>query len=280
MKIREIKANQIAKIVAELCINANLKLRKDVLTTLKISLKQETSSRAKNILKSLVENAALASQEKIPLCQDTGLAVVFIELGQGVHIAGGDLTRAISQGVALGYKKGYLRSSVIEDPLSRKKSTNSPAVIHLDLVRGNKIKITVLPKGFGCENVGQVKMFRPTESLEKIKEFIINTVKMAGPNACPPFIVGVGIGGTQDYACLLAKKALLRNLNAKRYRSNGKLELSLLKEINKLNIGPMGLGGKTTALGVNILTYPTHLAGLPVAVNISCHSLRSATRII
>lgn len=280
MIIRQINTNAIIKTISQLCIEANLRLRTDVLTALKISLKQETSARAKNILKSLIKNAALASQEKIPLCQDTGLAVVFIELGQDVHIAGGDLSKAINQGVALGYKKGYLRSSVIEDPLNRKKSTNSPAVIHLDLVRGNKMKITVLPKGFGCENVGQVKMFRPTENLEKIKEFIINVVKAAGPNACPPFIVGVGIGGTQDYACLLAKKALLRKLDAVRCTLNAGLELSLLREINKLNIGPMGLGGKTTALGVNILTYPTHIAGLPVAVNISCHSLRSATRII
>lgn len=280
MKRREIKVKEIIKVVAELCLKANLNLRKDVLAALKKSLRQETPPRAKNILRTLIKNAYIASQEKIPLCQDTGLPVVFVELGQDVYIVGGDLTKAINQGVALGYKKGYLRSSIIEDPLNRGRSTTTPAVIHFDISKGNKIKITVLPKGFGCENVGQLKMFRPTENIEKIKEFIINTVKVAGPDACPPFIVGVGIGGTQDYACLLAKKALLRKLNAIRYTPNAKLEANLLKAINKLNLGPMGLGGKTTALGVNILAYPTHIAGLPVAVNISCHSLRSATRII
>jgi len=294
MKVRNMKVSQISKTIAELCIEANLKLRKDVLTALKRSLKQETSPRAKNILKALIKNASLASREKIPLCQDTGLAVVFVDLGQDVHIIGGNLTKAINQAVALGYKKGYLRSSVIEDPLMRKNSKNSPAVIHFNLVKGNKIRITVLPKGFGCENVGQVKMFHPTENIEKVKEFVINTVKMAGPNACPPFIVGVGIGGTQDYACLLAKKALLRKIITPHFRVGNlyytrlpagkagksvvKLEKELLGDINRLGIGPMGLGGKTTALGVNILTYPTHIAGLPVAVNISCHSLRSATR--
>jgi fumarate hydratase subunit alpha len=283
MKIRKIKVSQISKVVSGLCIEANLKLRKDVLTALKRSLKQETLPRAKNILKSLIKNASLASREKIPLCQDTGLAVVFVDLGQDVHIIDGDLTKAINQGVALGYQKGYLRSSVIEDPLIRKNSKDSPAVVHFNLVKGNKIRITVLPKGFGCENVGQVKMFCPTENIEKVKEFVINTVKVAGPNACPPFIVGVGIGGTQDYACLLAKRALLRKLktqNAKRKTKSesSKIEEQLLIAVNKLNLGPMGLGGKTTALGVNILTYPTHIAGLPVAVNISCHSLRSATK--
>lgn len=279
-RIRLIKSSQISKTVAQLCIKANLELRKDVLSALQKSLRQETSARAKNILKHIIKNASLACKNKIPLCQDTGMAVVFVEAGQDVHIIGGNLLQAINKGVSDGYKKGYLRSSVIDDPLIRKhKNDNSPAVIHFNLVKGEKMKITVLPQGFGCENVGQVRMFRPTDSLEKIKEFIINTVKAAGPNACPPFIVGIGIGGTQDKAAVLAKEALLRPINRLNSKSHlAKLEKELLTKINKLNLGPMGLGGRTTAIGVNVLTYPTHMAGLPVAVHLSCHSLRSATK--
>ena len=200
------------------------------------------------------------------------MPIVFLEIGQEVRISG-SFKDAVNRGVELGYKAGSLRNSVIREPLARGKSEFGPAVIHTDIVKGNKIKITVLPKGFGCENKSQAKMFNPTAKLNEIKKFIIDVVKAAGPDACPPYVVGVGIGGTADYACLLAKKALLRKLGVKQ----STLEREILKEINRLNIGPMGLGGKATCLGVHIETFPTHIAGLPVAVNISCHALRSAT---
>ncbi len=272
--MRLIKASEVTKIVSQLCLEANFNLREDVLSSLKNAYKKETNLRAKKILKAIIDNAGIAKKEKLPLCQDTGMAIVFVELGQDVHIVGGDFITAINKGIEGGYKKGFLRNSIITDPLFRGKSKYSPSVIHIDLVKGNKIKLTVLPKGFGCENKSQVKMFNPTDSIKEIKDFIIKVVKDAGPNACPPYVVGVGIGGTQDYACLLAKKALLRKLNTQ----HSKLEKDLLTAINNLNIGPMGLGGGTTCLGVNIETYPTHIAGLPVAVNISCHALRSATK--
>jgi fumarate hydratase subunit alpha len=222
-------------------------------------------------------NAGIAKRQKLAICQDTGLPVVFLEIGQDIKIDG-DLKSAINKGIELGYKKGYLRNSIINDPLSRGKPGYAPAVIHTDMVRGNKLKITVLPKGFGCENKTQLKMFNPTAGIDEMKKFVVEAVKFAGPDACPPYVVGVGIGGTADYACFLAKKALLRGLSTERYTLYAKLESDLLKKINKLNIGPMGLGGRTTCLGVNIQTYPTHIAGLPVAVNISCHALRSANK--
>lgn len=277
--MRVISANKIRDKVCELCIQANLVLREDVLQALKSVYLKETNKSAKEILDAIVKNASIARKERLAICQDTGLPCVFLEIGRGIRIAG-DLKEAVIKGVELGYRKGCFRQSIVKEPLLRQKFGYIPAIIHLDFVKGNKLKITVLPKGFGCENKTQLKMFNPTAKLEKIKKFIVDVVKSAGPDACPPFIVGVGIGGTADYACWLAKKALLRRLNAKRYMSYAKLELDLLKEINQLNIGPMGLGGRTTCLGVNIETYPTHIAGLPVAVNISCHALRSATRII
>ncbi|MDP3731937.1 MAG: fumarate hydratase, partial [Candidatus Omnitrophota bacterium] len=217
------------------------------------------------------------------ICQDTGLPTVFLEIGQDVKIKG-DLTRAINKGVEEGYRRGYLRSSIINNPLSRGKPGYSPAVIHTEIVGGNRLKITVLPKGFGCENKAQLKMFNPTAKISEIDKFIVDAVKSAGPDACPPYVIGVGIGGTADYACFLAKKALLRRVDSRWSIVNSqkirKLEQELFKEINKLNIGPMGLGGEATCLGVNIETYPAHIAGLPVAVNISCHALRSATKVI
>jgi fumarate hydratase subunit alpha len=247
-----------------------------MLLALKRAGRREANKRAKAILSAIIANAAVARREKLAICQDTGMPLVFVEVGHKVGISG-DLAAAINKGIALGYKKGYLRKSIIKDPLKRGAAGYVPAVIHTDIVRGNKIKLTVLPKGFGCENKSQLKMFKPTAAWPEIKEFIMETVKAAGPDACPPYIVGAGIGGTADYACLLAKKALLRKLYAKRYTLYANLESALLSEINKLNIGPMGLGGKTTALAVNIETYPTHIAGLPVAVNLSCHALRSAS---
>ncbi len=280
--MRVIPAKNIRGIVSDLCIQANTVLRKDVLAALKSAYLKETNKRAKEILEAIIDNARIAGKEKLAICQDTGLVVVFLEAGQGVKISG-DLELAINKGVELGYRKGYLRNSVVKDPLLRGKPGYYPAVIHTDITRGNKLKVTVLPKGFGCENKTQLKMFNPTASTREIKEFIVEAVKSAGPDACPPYIVGVGIGGTADYACFLAKKALLKKVLSSQLsvvRQTYKLEQELLREINRLNIGPMGLGGKNTALAVNILTYPTHIAGLPVAVNINCHALRSATKII
>ncbi|MDP2941452.1 MAG: fumarate hydratase [Candidatus Omnitrophota bacterium] len=282
--MREISADLIKQAVAKLCIKANLDLRSDVLAALKRASARETRPREKEILKAIIDNAAAARREHLAVCQDTGMPVVFVDLGQDVHIRG-DLRLAINKGVELGYKKGYLRNSIIGDPLFRGKPGFAPAVIHTVIVKCNKIKLTVLPKGFGCENKSQLKMFKPTADISEIKQFIVDAVKSAGPDACPPYIVGVGIGGTADYASLLAKKALLRKVKSKKEKGKTtskklkveKIEAELLKEINALNIGPMGLGGKTTALAVNIETYPTHIAGLPVAINISCHALRSAT---
>lgn len=276
--MRIISTDKIRDIVADLCLQANFVLRKDVLGALRLAYAKEKNKRAKDILGAIIKNARIGKREKLAICQDTGMPVVFLEVGQEVKI-NGDLKSAVNQGIELGYKKGFLRNSIICDPLERGKPVYQPAIIHTDVVKGNKIKITVLPKGFGCENKTQLKMFNPTAQLDEIKNFIIETVKSAGPEACPPYVVGVGIGGTTDYACLLAKKALLRKLNTRYSIRNTKLarlESQILRDINKLNIGPMGLGGKTTALAVNIETYPTHIAGLPLAVNISCHALRSA----
>ncbi|MFH1281173.1 MAG: fumarate hydratase [Candidatus Omnitrophota bacterium] len=275
--MREIKAIEITKAVIGLVKRANFSLRDDVLLVLRRAYSGERNSRAKKILKAILDNAAYAKQENLAICQDTGLPVVFVEVGQDVKISG-DLKTAINKGINDGYKKYALRNSIVADPLLRGNPKFSPCIIHIDLVRGNKIKLTLLPKGFGCENKSQLKMFKPTASLEEIKNFIVEAVKSAGADACPPYVVGVGIGGTADYASLMAKKALLRTIDHRpstidHWRC---LENGLLSEINKLNIGPMGLGGKTTVLAVNIQTHPTHIAGLPVAVNISCHALRSA----
>ncbi len=274
--MRQIKIDLIKNAVIGLCIQANIRLRHDILKQLKTALRIEKNIRAKKILKAIIENAAIAERSKLAICQDTGLPVVFIEIGQDVHIIGGPLEKVVNDAVVSGYKKGYLRNSIVMDPVGRGKPEFGPAVIHTEIVPGEKIKLTILPKGFGSENKSQVKMFKPTTGLAQIKQFIIDVVNQAGPDACPPFIVGVGVGGTQDYACLLAKKALLKKVGSK----NSSLEKELLIEINKLNIGPMGLGGKTTCLGVNIETYPTHIAGMPVAVNISCHALRSASVVL
>ncbi|MFH1413245.1 MAG: fumarate hydratase [Candidatus Omnitrophota bacterium] len=278
MKI--ISANMIRDAISGLCVQANIELRKDVLASLKRARLAEKSKRARGILGAVIKNAFIAGRENLAICQDTGLPVVFAELGVNVRIKG-DLKSAIIKGVESGYKKGGLRNSIVKDPLLRGRPSFRGAVIHLDLVKGNNLKLTVLPKGFGCENKAQLHMFKPTAGIEQIKEFIISAVKSAGPDACPPFVIGVGIGGTADYASFLAKKALLRKITKPRtynLEPKTKLEQELLKSINQLNIGPMGLGGRTTALAVNIETYPTHIAGLPVAVNISCHALRSASR--
>ena len=292
--MRKITVNLIRNTIAQLCMEANFKLRPDVFQALKTAYKKEKSRRAKDIIRAIIYNADIVKRECLAICQDTGLPVIFIELGQDVQIIGGFLGEAINKGVQSGYKQAYLRNSIICDPIKRGKPGFMPAVIHYELVPGKNLKLTVLPKGFGCENKAQVKMFKPTIDLQQIKRFIVDVVKNAGPDACPPFVVGVGIGGTQDYACLLAKKALLRPLAPPHpwpspHRGEGRgegeyrirvLEQDLLKAINRLNIGPMGLGGRTTALAVNIETYPTHIAGLPVCVNISCHALRNAQTVI
>jgi len=278
--MRTITAVQIRNVVSDLCIRANLILRPDVLQALKYAYAKETNVKAKDVLNAIIKNASIAKKEKLAICQDTGLPTVFLEIGQDVKIAG-DLKSAINKAVEAGYKKAYLRNSIIQDPLLRGKSGYAPVIIHTDIVKGNKIKISVLPKGFGCENKTQLKMFKPTAELSDIKRFIIETVKLAGPDACPPYIVGVGVGGSADYAVFLAKKALLKPLNYTLHNTHyTKLERELLNDINKLNIGPMGLGGKATALAVKIEKYPTHIAGLPVAVSLSCHALRSANAVI
>ncbi|MCX5694141.1 MAG: fumarate hydratase [Candidatus Omnitrophica bacterium] len=269
--MRELKAVRITQAVMDLVKQANFLLRKDVLSALHKAQRSEKNRRAKTILKAVLDNAAYAQKESLAICQDTGIPVVFVELGQDLRVSG-NLKSAINKGVEEGYKKYSLRNSIIADPLNRGKSGFSPCIMHIDIVPGDKIKLTLLPKGFGCENKSQLKMFKPTASLPEIKDFIIGAVKNAGPDACPPYVVGVGVGGSADYSGILAKKALLVRLDAKR----SQLEKDLLNQINKTGIGPMGLGGATTALAVKILTYPTHIAGLPVSVNISCHALRSA----
>ena len=273
--MKTILAKKIEVTVARLAREANINLRRDVLAVLKKAYHLEKNRRSKLLLKTIIDNAAYARKERLAICQDTGLPLVFMELGQDVKI-NGDLKEAVIKGIGLGYRKGNFRESVINNPLTRGKSTYRGAIIHTEIVRGDKLKITVMPKGFGCENKSQFKMFNPTAGLEEIKKFILSAVKSAGPDACPPYVIGVGIGGTADYASLLAKKALLRKISG----SKNKLQSDLLKEINKLNIGPMGLGGKVTALAVNVETFPTHIAGLPVALNISCHALRSASAIL
>jgi fumarate hydratase subunit alpha len=277
--MRKLKAVKITQAIVELVKRANFSLRKDVLFALRKAYGFEKNRRAKTILKAILDNAAYAQKENLAICQDTGMPVVFVQLGQDLKISG-NLKAAINSGIESGYKKYSLRNSICKDPLLRGKSGFSPCIIHMDIVSGNKITLTLLPKGFGCENKSQLKMFKPTSSLEEIKSFIIDAVKSAGADACPPYVIGVGIGGSADYASLLAKKALLKKIKLQRGLSpKGTvpgLERELLFEINNLNIGPLGLGGRATALAVNIQTYPTHIAGLPVAVNISCHALRSA----
>ncbi|AGB41933.1 hydro-lyase, Fe-S type, tartrate/fumarate subfamily [Halobacteroides halobius DSM 5150] len=273
----QIKADKITKEVTRLCQEANYNLGRDIIDRIKSGYNKAESAVAKEILAQIIENAKIAKEEKKPICQDTGMAVVFVQLGQEVEIVGDDLNKAINTGVSKGYKKGYLRKSVVDDPVFTRENTtdNTPAIIHTEVVPGDQIKITVAPKGFGSENMSQLKMLKPTAGVEGVKEFIIQTVKEAGPNPCPPIVVGVGIGGTVEKAALLAKKSLLRPLGKhNRQEKFKRLETDLLKEINQTGIGPQGLGGKLTALAVNIETFPTHIAGLPVVVNLNCHVTR------
>lgn len=276
--MRDINVSEITSSIKKLCIDANYFLSEDVKSKIKKAKEEETWDMAKGILEKILENVDIAKNEQMPMCQDTGMACVFVEVGQEVHIVGGSLEDAINEGVRQGYTEGYLRKSVVKDPLDRVNTKdNTPAVIYYNLVPGDKLKITVAPKGFGSENMSQIKMLKPADGLDGVKEFILKAVKEAGPNPCPPIVVGVGIGGTFDKAANLAKKALIRPLaerNSNPFYEN--LEKELLDKVNALGIGPQGFGGKTTALAVNIETYPTHIAGLPVAVNINCHVTRHA----
>lgn len=280
--MREISVDEITKVIRKLCIEANEHLPEDVKCAIKNCRASEDGNIAKGILDNIIENYEIADSENVPICQDTGMACVFMEIGQDVHIVGGDLTDAVNEGVRQGYTDGYLRKSVVKDPIRRGNTgDNTPAVLYTEIVPGDKIKITIGPKGFGSENMSRIMMFKPSAGLEGIKDFIIETVKIAGPNPCPPMVVGVGIGGTFDRCALLAKKALMRPLDT----SNedpfyADLEKELLEKINSLGIGPQGLGGKTTAIGLNIETYPTHIAGMPCAVNINCHVTRHKTEVI
>lgn len=276
--MKEIEIDKIINAVEELCKSANYNLNEDMLNSLEHGRKQEKSDIGKDILGKILKNAEIARNEKMAICQDTGMAVVFVDLGQEVHIKGGSLTDAINEGVRRGYKNGFLRKSVVKDPLDRVNTgDNTPAIIHYNVVEGQELKITLAPKGFGSENMSSLRMLKPSDGIKGVKKFIVETVDKAGPNPCPPIVVGVGIGGTMEKAALIAKKALLRPVNV---RSNieyvAKLEEEMLCEINKLGIGPSGLGGSTTALAVNIEVYPTHIAGLPIAVNINCHVTRHA----
>lgn len=278
--MREIHISKIIEAVKELCVEANYYLSDDVRNILYHAKKSETWPLAENILEQIILNSDIAKNENKPICQDTGMACVFLEIGQDVHIIGGLLEDAINEGVRRGYDEGFLRKSVVKDPINRiNTKDNTPAIIYYDIVPGDKIKITVAPKGFGSENMSRIKMLKPSDGLQGVKDFIIETIKLAGPNPCPPIVIGVGIGGTFDKAAYLSKKALIRPLNVRNkdeFYSN--LEKELLEDINNLGIGPQGFGGKTTAIGLNIETYPTHIAGLPVAVNINCHATRHKER--
>lgn len=280
--MRKIEAKEITEAVAHLCLKANFNLRADVISALKESLGKEVSPRAKDIISALLKNARISRKERLPLCQDTGMVTVFLRIGQAVRIAGGDLRGAVNKGVRRAYREGYLRKSVVDDPLTRKNTKdNTPAVIHSEVVPGDKLKVTVLPKGFGAENISALAMLKPSEGREGVKKFVMDTVRRNGANGCPPLIIGIGLGGTMEKAALLAKEAILRPLRSQhRKRHIAILEKELLREINGLGLGPQGLGGKTTTLAVMVEVYPTHIAGLPVAVNISCHSLRQASTIL
>lgn len=275
----ELGVELITEKVAELCRRANIELPSDVETALRDAVEREESPTGRRVLRELCENARLARSERIPLCQDTGMLLVFAEIGQDLHVTGGSLTDAINTGVARGYHEGYLRKSVVADPFRRRNTgDNTPAVIYYDIIPGANFRITVMPKGFGSENCTALRMLKPADGLDGVKKFIIEAVDRAGPNPCPPVTVGVGIGGTADKALLLAKRALLRDLGT--FHPDPEiavLERELLDEVNNLGFGPGGLGGRVTALAVHIKTYPTHIAGLPVAVCINCHAARHKT---
>lgn len=280
--MKEINVSQITEAVRDMAIEANIFLPEDVKKRLESQQKKEKWILASDTLGRIISNAELAAEEKLPMCQDTGMAVVFLEIGQDVHIVGGNIEDAVNEGVRQGYDQGYLRKSVVADPLNRVNTKdNTPAVIKYNVVPGDKLKIMVAPKGFGSENMSQLKMLKPSDGLQGVKDFVIKVAREAGPNACPPIMLGVGIGGTFDKAADLAKRALMRPIDER--NSNpfyAELEKELMDEVNKLGIGPQGFGGETTAFGCAIEYYPTHIAGLPVAVNINCHATRHKERIL
>jgi len=280
--MREISYQTIVDTVARLCVEANCRLGDDVYQSLKAAYETEVSPVGKVCLQNIIENAEIARDEYIPICQDTGMAVFFVEYGQEIVVTGGGFEDAIHAGVRRGYTEGLLRKSVVRDPLDRVNTgDNTPAIIHTTIVPGSELRITIAPKGFGSENMSGVKMLTPGDGVEGVKDFVVETVSRAGANPCPPIVVGVGIGGTMEQAALIAKKALLRKVGTLNDRPDlAELEAELLERINRLGIGPQGLGGRMTALAVHINTYPTHIAGLPVAVNISCHVTRHKTAVI
>lgn len=280
--MREIHCSEIIEAIKEMCIDANHYLSSDMRAIMDEARNKEESELGKQILSQLEENLEIAAKDMIPICQDTGMAVIFMKVGQEVHVTGGNLTDAINEGVRRGYTEGFLRKSVVKDPILRENTKdNTPAVIHYEIVDGDQIEITVAPKGFGSENMSRVFMLKPADGIDGVKEAVVTAVRDAGPNACPPMVVGVGIGGTFEKCAILAKKALTRSLNqTSEIPYVREMEEELRNRINGLGIGPGGLGGRQTALAVNVETYPTHIAGLPVAVNICCHVNRHVTRII
>ena len=280
--MRNVHVSEITRNIKEMCIEANHFLSEDMSAAMKNAVQTEESPLGKQILNQLQENLQIAGEDMIPICQDTGMAVVFLEIGQDVHLEGGSVEDAVNEGVRQGYVEGYLRKSVVKDPIIRENTKdNTPAVIHYSIAPGEKVRIKVAPKGFGSENMSRIFMLKPADGEEGVKKSVIQAVKDAGPNACPPMVVGVGLGGSFEKAAFLAKKALTRNLDTPSDKPHiAKLEKELLEEINQLGIGPGGLGGSTTALGLNIETYPTHIAGMPLAVNICCHVNRHAHRVL
>ena len=280
--MRTIHTDKIIQSIKEMCIEANLSLSDDMKSRLENAAQTEKTPLGKQILCQLCENMKIAGEDQIPICQDTGMAVVFLNIGQDLHIEGMELHDAVNEGVRQGYEEGYLRKSVVKDPLIRENTKdNTPAIVHIDIVSGDKLEILVAPKGFGSENMSRIFMLKPADGEEGVKNSVLEAVRDAGPNACPPMVVGVGLGGSFEKAAFLAKKALTRNLDKRSEKEHiRKLEEELLEEINQLGIGPGGLGGSTTALGVNIETYPTHIAGMPLAVNICCHVNRHVHRVL
>ncbi len=280
--IRQIQANQVSEVVERLCILANEELPKDIKCGIQQARMDEDWEIAKNVLDQIIDNYEIAEKENVPICQDTGMACVFLEIGQDVHVVGGLIADAVNEGVRRGYEKGYLRKSVVKDPILRGNTgDNTPAMLYTEIVPGDQLKITVGPKGFGSENMSKIRMFKPSEGLQGIKDFIVEVVETAGPNPCPPMVIGVGIGGTFDKSALLAKKALMRPIDTSHPdKFYADLEIEMLDRVNQLGIGPQGFGGKTTAIGLNIETLPTHIAGMPCAVNINCHVTRHKSEVI
>jgi fumarate hydratase subunit alpha len=277
--MRTIEVEQITQAIAKMCMDACYYLSEDVYEALVSAGRKEESALGKEIIGKLVENANISKNEQRPICQDTGMTVIFMEVGQDVHLVGGSLEEAVNAGVAKGYTEGYLRKSVVAEPLFNRKNTtnNTPAILHTSIVPGDKVKIKLAPKGFGSENKSALKMLVPADGVEGLKKVVLDTVRTAGPNACPPMVIGVGVGGTMEKATILAKKALLRSVNKRNdHPEYAKLEAELLEMVNKTGVGPQGLGGITTALAVNVEYFATHIAGLPVAVNINCHATRHA----